>query len=183
MFVFDYIIIIFLYIIVFMILCGYFSLCERKVMAAFQLRIGPGLFLAGILTPITDGIKLIFKNALLIVSVDFVYLLINLCIVLICMYLSVFLFPIGYIMMLDINFGIFCVMGLHLVLNIIGVYIIGCYMFCSCYVYMASMRTLFFSILAEVCVLIIFIIVFTVDSYSQYSLKELAIGQLFIENI
>ena len=61
-----------------MILCGYYSLCERKVLAAFQLRVGPGLFIAGILTPITDGIKLLFKNALLIVSIDFLYLIINL---------------------------------------------------------------------------------------------------------
>ena len=78
MFFFDVIIIVLLYIVVFMILCGYYSLCERKVLAAFQLRVGPGLFIAGILTPITDGIKLLFKNALLIVSIDFLYLVINL---------------------------------------------------------------------------------------------------------
>jgi len=172
-----------LYIIVFMILCGYYSLCERKVLAAFQLRIGPGLFIAGILTPITDGIKLLFKNALLIVSIDFVYLIINLSIVIICMFSAIFFFPIGYIMICDINFGIFSVLAIHLGLNITGVYIIGCYMFCSCYVYMASMRTLFFSILCEVSLLTLFIICFCIDTFSFYSLKELSISQLFTENI
>jgi NADH:ubiquinone oxidoreductase subunit H len=180
---FDFIIIIILYIIVFMILCGYYSLCERKVMAAFQLRIGPGLFIAGVLTPITDGIKLLFKNALLIISIDFIYLFINLLIVMVCMFTAVFLFPIGYIMIYDLNFGIFVVMALHLILNVTGVYIIGCYMFCSCYVYMASMRTLFFSILSEISILTILIISFIIDSFSFYSLKELSISQLFIENI
>ena len=112
-------------------------------MAGFQLRIGPGLFLGGLLTPITDGIKLLFKNALLIVSVDFIYIFINLMLVMVCMFTSVFFFPLGFIMLFDLSFGIFAVMGLHLILNICGVYIIGCYMFCSCYVYMASMRTFF----------------------------------------
>lgn len=179
----DICIIIIIYILVFMILCGYYSLGERKIMAGFQLRIGPGLFIGGILTPITDGIKLLFKNALLIISIDFIYLFINLLIVIICMFSSIFLFPIGFIMIGDISFGIFVVMSLHLILNICGIYIIGCYMFCSCYVYMASMRTFFFSILIEVSILTIIINSFILDIYSLYSLKELAINQLFIENI
>lgn len=166
-----------------MILCGYYSLTERKVMASFQLRIGPGLFIAGILTPITDGIKLLFKNALLIVSIDFIYLLINIFIVMGCMFMSIFLFPIGYIMVCDINFGVFAVLALHICLNVVGVYIIGCYMFCSCYVYMAAMRTLYFSLLGEVGVTSVLIICFIIDNFSFYSLKELAISQLFIENI
>lgn len=180
---FDYIIIILIYIIVFMILCGYYSLCERKILAAFQLRVGPGLFLAGILTPITDGIKLLFKNAMVIISVDIVYLLINLSIVLICMFTAIFFFPIGYIMICDINCGMFAVVALHLGLNITGVYIMGCYMFTSCYVYLASMRTLYFSILGEACIYIVFLVTFSLDTFSFYSLKELSICQLFIENI
>jgi len=166
-----------------MILCGYYSLAERKVMAAVQLRIGPGLFIAGILTPITDGLKLLFKNALLIISVDFIYLFLNLFIVMLCMFASIFFFPLGFIMFCDFNFGIFSVIALHLTLNICGVYIIGCYMFCSCYVYMASMRTLYFSILIEVSIINIFIVSFVIDMFSFYSLKEIAISQLFVENI
>ncbi len=99
------------------------------------------------------------------------------------MFTAVFFFPIGYIMICDISFGIFYVIALHLSLNITGVYIIGCYMFCSCYVYMASMRTLFFSMLAESGMMIILLVCFTLDTFSFYSLKELAISQLFIENI
>jgi NADH-quinone oxidoreductase subunit H len=166
-----------------MILCGYYSLAERKIMASVQLRIGPGLFFSGILTPITDGLKLFFKNALLIISIDFIYLILNILFIFIFMFLSLFFFPLGYIMFLDINFGIFAVLILHLLLNICSIYIIGCYMFSSCYIYIASMRALYFSILIEISILNIFIIVFILDIFSFYSLKELSIGQLFCENI
>jgi NADH:ubiquinone oxidoreductase subunit H len=69
-----------------MVLCGIFSLCERKILALFQLRVGPGLFLFGLLTPITDGIKLFIKYALFIISFDILYFIIALYITVICMY-------------------------------------------------------------------------------------------------
>ena len=183
MYFIDYIIIILIYVIVFMILCGFYSLCERKVLAAFQLRIGPGLFLAGIMTPITDGIKLLFKNILLIISVDFFYLVINILIAINCMYIVLFVFPIGYIIMVDISVSIFYILCVHIIANIVGVYIIGCYMFCSCYVYMAAMRTLFFSLLGEGCVLIVFFVCFMLEYFSFFSIKDITICQLFINNI
>jgi len=166
-----------------MILCGFFSLCERKILALFQLRIGPGLFLNGVLTPITDGIKLLFKNILLIISVDFFYLLINIIICINCLYIIIFVFPIGFIILFDINISIFFILSIHIIANIIGIYIVGCYVFCSCYVYMAAMRTLFFNILSEGLILIIFIQSFLIEYFSFFSIKDITICQLFINNI
>jgi NADH:ubiquinone oxidoreductase subunit H len=73
--VFDYLLCILIYVLIILILCGYLSLCERKFLALVQFRIGPGLFFFGLLTPITDGLKLFLKFTLFIVSIDIFYLL------------------------------------------------------------------------------------------------------------
>ena len=83
----DLIITSLIFIIVLMVLCGVFSLAERKVMALVQLRVGPGLFLFGILTPITDGIKLFVKFVLFVISFDIIYFVMALYITALCMYL------------------------------------------------------------------------------------------------
>lgn len=88
MIILDVIVLILIFVIVLMVLSGVFSLCERKVLAIFQLRIGPGLFLFGIVTPITDGVKLFIKFILFIISIDILYLIIALYITIICMYFT-----------------------------------------------------------------------------------------------
>lgn len=57
-----------------MLLCGFYSLLERKMLSISQLRIGPALLLFGINTPITDGIKLILKFLNFSSNVDIIYL-------------------------------------------------------------------------------------------------------------
>lgn len=74
LYIFDYIVCFIIYMLIILILCGYLSLCERKFLAIVQFRIGPGLFLLGFLTPITDGLKLFLKFALFLVSTDLLYL-------------------------------------------------------------------------------------------------------------
>ena len=86
MIILDIILILLIFIRVLMVLSGIFSLCERKILAIFQLRIGPGLFLFGIITPITDGIKLFIKFILFIISIDILYLSIAFYITIVCMY-------------------------------------------------------------------------------------------------
>lgn len=66
----DYAIMILIFVLIVSVLCGFFSLCERKVGAMVQIRAGPSLFCFGIMTPLTDGIKLFFKYMLLIMSFD-----------------------------------------------------------------------------------------------------------------
>jgi len=83
----DIVFVILLHVLILAIISGMFSLCERKVMALFQLRIGPGLFLFGVLTPITDGIKLLLKNVIIIINVDYIYVLFQIYIIVVTMYL------------------------------------------------------------------------------------------------
>lgn len=71
--IFDIFLCIILYILVILILCGYLSLCERKFLAVLQMRVGPGLFFFGVLTPITDGLKLFIKFTLFIINLDTFY--------------------------------------------------------------------------------------------------------------
>jgi NADH-quinone oxidoreductase subunit H len=45
---------------------AYFTLCDRKIMAAMQRRIGPGVVgFFGLLQPAADGVKLVFKESVL----------------------------------------------------------------------------------------------------------------------
>lgn len=82
----DLYIIVLLHCVCIMLLCGYYSLCERKILAIFQMRTGPCLFFFGILTPINDGIKLLCKFVVFIVSYDVVYLIGCLLMVFICIF-------------------------------------------------------------------------------------------------
>lgn len=71
----DIIIIIIIDILVVLVLTGFVSLCERRILALVQIRIGPALFLFGILTPITDGIKLFIKFIVFVISFEIIYLI------------------------------------------------------------------------------------------------------------
>lgn len=82
----DLLLLILIIVIVLMVLCGFYSLCERKVLAVVQLRVGPGLFLFGILTPITDGIKLFIKFIVFTLQFDYCLMYISIYILLCCMY-------------------------------------------------------------------------------------------------
>lgn len=182
MIILDIIIIILIFIIVFMVLSGVFSLCERKILAIFQLRIGPALFLFGIITPITDGVKLFIKFILFIISIDILYLVMSLYISIVCMYFTWFFIPIGYILFYDINFSLLLLLGLHLLNNVFGIFLVGCFLFSSCFVYLAAMRALLFSILAEASISISLYIYYLLDFFSFFSIKDISINQLFINN-
>lgn len=48
---------------VILVVCGYLSLIDRRVMATVHLRTGPGIgYLTSLLLPICDGVKLLLKN-------------------------------------------------------------------------------------------------------------------------
>lgn len=84
----DIFVIILIIILVILILSGFVSLCERRILAIVQMRIGPALFLFGLLTPITDGLKLFLKFALFVVSVELVYLIGAMGITAFCIFLG-----------------------------------------------------------------------------------------------
>ena len=45
-----------------LIVIAYFTLFERYLLATFQFRVGPDLWLMGLLQPIIDGVKLFLKQ-------------------------------------------------------------------------------------------------------------------------
>lgn len=71
----DIIVILIIDMLVVLVLTGFVSLCERRILALVQIRIGPALFLFGILTPITDGIKLFVKFVVFVISFEIIYLI------------------------------------------------------------------------------------------------------------
>jgi len=179
----DIVFVILLHVLILAIISGMFSLCERKVMALFQLRIGPGLFLFGVLTPITDGIKLLLKNVIIIINVDYIYVLFQIYIIVVTMYLVWFLIPLnGFILLIDISYNIFIILFVHTLCNIISIFVMGFFLFSSTYVYLAAFRSLFLSLLNESCIIVAYIIFNMTDYYSFFSIKDLVISQLILEN-
>nr|AAF26927.1 NADH dehydrogenase subunit 1 [Phytomonas serpens] len=178
----DLFIVILIIILVVLILCGHTTLCERRILAIVQLRIGPALFFFGILTPITDGIKLFLKFTLFVVGFDGIYLIIALLVTTFCMFIGWLFFPIGYIILLDNGFTVFLMLFLHILINVCSVFWVGFFLFSSCFVYMSAMRVLFFSIISESSMLMLFLISFLLDNFSMLSIKDVSIGQLYINN-
>lgn len=166
-----------------LILCGYLSLCERKLLALIQLRIGPGLFFFGLLTPITDGIKLFLKFSLFIVSIDIFFFILSCFILLYTLFIIWFLIPVGFIIFIDTSFSIFVICIVHLTFNIICVYTVGCYIFTSCFIYLASLRIIIFSVITEILFLLSLYSIISLDCFTLFSIKEICISQLYIVNI
>lgn len=55
-------------------------------------------------------------------------------------------------------------------------------MFTSCFVYLAAMRILFFSILSESVILILFYSVYVLDYFSFLGIKDICVNQIFLSN-
>jgi len=147
-----------------------------------QLRIGPALFLFGLLTPITDGVKLFIKFVLFVVNVDAFYLLSGIIITCYSMFIAWFFFPIGFIVLFDSGFTIILLLVLHSISNVFGVFMVGCFLFTSCFVYLAAMRTLFFSIISESAIMFVFLVCFLLDYFSFLGIKDACVGQLLSSN-
>lgn len=169
-------------ILVILILTGYVSLCERRVLAIVQLRIGPALCLFGILTPITDGVKLFLKFVIFVVSFDMFYLIGAMFIVAFCMFIAWFFFPIGFIIMLDCGFTVLIMLAVHVFSNLLSTFLVGMLLFSSCFVYLSAMRSLFFSIISESLMMILYLSLYLLDYFSFFGVKDLCVGQLYINN-
>jgi len=59
----------------------------------------------------------------------------------------------------------------------------GFFLFSSTYVYLAAFRSLFLSLLNESCIIMAYLIISMTDYYSFFSIKDLIISQLILENI
>nr|QOY44571.1 NADH dehydrogenase subunit 2 [Vickermania ingenoplastis]UGV20236.1 NADH dehydrogenase subunit 1 [Vickermania ingenoplastis] len=178
----DIYVILVIIILVILILSGFVSLCERRIMALVQIRIGPALFMFGLLTPITDGLKLFLKFALFVVSVDIVYLIGAMFITAICIFVGWLFFPLGFIILLDNCFTLFILLLVHTTSNLFSVFFIGCFLFTSCFVYLAAMRTMLFSIVGESSIFLLFLTSYLLDYFSYLGIKDICVGQLYINN-
>lgn len=179
---FDVVIVILVVILVVLILTGYVSLCERKILAIVQMRIGPALFMFGLLTPITDGIKLFLKFIVFVVNFDVFYFLCGIFVVIFCIFFWWFFIPIGFILLIDLSFSIFFLLTLHVCSNLFGIFFIGCFLLSSCFVYLSAMRTLFFCLISEGSLTMLFLVCYVMDAFSFLGIKDLCVGQLFISN-
>ena len=67
--------------------------------------------------------------------------------------------------------------------NVFSIFMIGCFLFTSCFVYLAAMRALFFSIITEGAFTVSLFNFYVLDFFSFFSIKNIAINQIFILNI
>lgn len=178
----DLVIIFVIDILVILILTGYVSLCERRILAIVQLRIGPALCLFGILTPITDGVKLFLKFVVFVVSFDIFYLMGAMFVVALCMFVAWFFFPIGFIILLDCGFTVLLMLAIHVFSNLFSTFLVGMLLFSSCFVYLSAMRSLFFSIISESLMMLLYLSLYLLDYFSFFGIKDICIGQLYINN-
>lgn len=71
---------------------------------------------------------------------------------------------------------------IHATSNLFSVFFIGCFLFTSCFVYLAAMRTMLFAIIGESSVLLLFFLTYLLDYFSFLSVKDICIGQLYLNN-
>lgn len=178
----DIIIIIIIDILVVLVLTGFVSLCERRILALVQIRIGPALCFFGILTPITDGIKLFIKFIIFVISFEIIYLIGAMLITTCCIFIGWFYFPIGFILLLDTGFTITIMMCVHVFSNMFSTFFVGCFLFSSCFVYLSAMRTMFFSIISESGLFLLYTTVYSLDYFSFFCIKDICVGQIYITN-
>lgn len=139
-------------ILLFMLLtaCAYMTLLERRLIARFQLRVGPNrVGPIGLLQPLADGIKLIFKENFMPASADMVVYWIAPAISMIAALFVYAVIPIGPeihifgqivpLYLADVNIGILLVLGA----SSIGVYgiILGGWSANSKYALLGSLRS------------------------------------------
>lgn len=178
----DVLLIIIIIIVVYMIFSGFISLLDRKIMAMTQNRIGPGLFLFGLCTPIFDGVKLILKFGLLILNVDLFYLFLIIVFSLLFNYTLYFIMPLSNILLINMEFNHFFILSLHTMLLVIDTFLVGCFIINTCFVYLATIRTILFSLLSEFCILLVFIIINNFNFFALFNFLIINIFNLILYN-
>jgi NADH:ubiquinone oxidoreductase subunit H len=71
----------------------------------------------------------------------------------------------------------------HGIMTIISILLVGCFIFNTSFVYVATLRIMVFSIISDMLFLPIVCIFGTIDFFSFFSFKNLSIGQLYQYNI
>lgn len=183
MLIWDILIILIIFLLLIMIFSGFISLLERKIMATFQNRVGPGLFLMGLFTPIFDGIKLILKFNLIIFNIELFYLLFFISLSFIFCYTLLYVLPFSNIILLNSMFNHFLFLIFHTLLNVFNTFVIGCFIINTCFVYIATIRSILCSLISEIFMIFIFLIFFSVDFFCFFNFMFLNYSSLFVSKI
>ena len=152
-------------------------------MATFQNRVGPGLFLMGLFTPIFDGIKLILKFNLIIFNIELFYLLFFISLSFIFCYTLLYVLPFSNIILLNSMFNHFLFLIFHTLLNVFNTFVIGCFIINTCFVYIATIRSILCSLISEIFMIFIFLIFFSVDFFCFFNFMFLNYSSLFVSKI
>lgn len=179
----DILIIVIIVIIVLMIYSGFISLTDRKIMALTQNRIGPGLFLFGLCTPIFDGVKLILKFGLLVLNVELFYLFLITVYSLIFNYMLYFIMPLSTLVLISTNYNHFTLLSVHTMLAVVNTFLVGCFILNTCFIYLATMRTILFSIISEFCIIIIFLIMGNINFFALFNFVMLNVFNTLLLNL
>nr|DAC80477.1 TPA_asm: NADH dehyrogenase 1 [Leishmania pifanoi] len=179
----DIIIIIIINILVVLVLTGFVSLCERRILALVQIRVGPALCFFGLLTPISDGVKLFIKFIIFVISFEIFYLISAILVTACCIFIGWFYFPIGFILLLDTGFTLTIMLCVHVFSSMFSTFFVGCFLFSSCFVYLSAMRTMFFSIISESGIFLLYTTVYSLDYFSFFCIKDVCVGQIYITNL
>lgn len=179
----DILIIIIIIVIVFMVYSGFISLLDRKIMALTQNRIGPALFLFGLCTPIFDGIKLVLKFGLLILNIELFYLFLIIVFSLLFNYTLFFIMPSSSIIILNMNHNHFILISIHTMLLVVNTFLVGCFIINTCFVYLATIRTILFSIISEFCIILIFIYIININFYALLNFIIVNIFNILLYNL
>lgn len=179
----DILLIILIVVLVIMITSGIVSLLERKVMATIQNRIGPSYFLNGLCTPVFDGIKLVLKFNLIIIQIEIFYLFLILVSSLFFNYIIIFIIPLSSIMIYNMDFNIFFILAMHVMLSVINSFLVGCFIINTCFVYIGTMRHIISTLVSELGMLYIIFTLHTIHNESFLNLQYIGDAQLHIKNI
>lgn len=84
--------------------------------------------------------------------------------------------------MLDTGFTITIMMCIHVFSSMFSTFFVGCFLFTSCFVYLSAMRTMFFSIISESGVFVLYLTVYALDYFCFFGIKDICVGQIYITN-
>lgn len=179
----DILLIVIIIIIVLMVYSGFISLTDRKIMALTQNRIGPGLFLFGLCTPIFDGVKLILKFGLLVLNVELFYLFLITIYSLLFNYILYFIMPISTLVLINMNYNHFILLSIHSMLAVVNTFLVGCFILNTCFIYLATMRTILFSIISEFCLIIIFLYITNLNFIALFNFVMINVFNAILYNM
>lgn len=183
MLILDLLITLLIFLLLIMIFSGFISLLERKIMATFQNRVGPGLFLFGLFTPIFDGVKLLLKFNLVIFNIEIFYLLFFISLSFIFCYVLLYVLPFSNIILLNSLFNHFLFLIFHTLLNVFNTFVVGCFIINTCFVYVATIRSILCSLLSEIFMIFIFLIFFSLDFFCFFNFMFLNYSSIFLSKI